>query len=258
MLMLEKFVLSQIREIDPQILASACGSFRRGSSDSGDIDFLVTHPRLTSETYKNLNPNSTLTTPQPAQQPTIQSFFAKASKRQAQPTNTKNKALKSESSSTPGPAAKIEPDTDDDDNNDNSSEKFDVSSLLQVVVQRLKQAEFLTDDLVNGQSKYMGVCLLPDAGWEGQVPEKPLHRRIDIRVFPYETYYTALLYFTGSDQLNKQMRIKAIEMGMHLSEYAICPMGETGVKGDPLPVTCEKDVFDYLDMPYLEPHQRSL
>ena len=33
-------------------------------------------------------------------------------------------------------------------------------------------------------------------------------------------------------------------------------MGETGVPGDALPVTCERDVFDYLDMKYLEPAER--
>jgi DNA polymerase beta len=34
------------------------------------------------------------------------------------------------------------------------------------------------------------------------------------------------------------------------------PVGEGGTQGDPLPVTCERDVFDYLDMKYLEPVDR--
>ena len=52
------------------------------------------------------------------------------------------------------------------------------------------------------------------------------------------------------------MRRKAIELGFHLSEYCIQPVGEGGVHGAALPVTCERDVFDYLDMPYLEPDKR--
>eukprot|EP00299_Pterocystis_sp_00344_P001944 c11878_g1_i1.p1 GENE.c11878_g1_i1~~c11878_g1_i1.p1 ORF type:complete len:113 (+),score=27.64 c11878_g1_i1:75-413(+) len=102
-------------------------------------------------------------------------------------------------------------------------------------------------------------CAQPLPEWpDDQVPDKIFARRIDIRVFPMESYYTGLLYFTGSDELNKHMRVKAIEQHFHLSEYELSAVGETGTKGDPLPVTCERDIFDYLGMEYLEPHQRSM
>ena len=36
-----------------------------------------------------------------------------------------------------------------------------------------------------------------------------LIRRIDIRLIPFESIYAAILYFTGSYELNKIMRINA-------------------------------------------------
>lgn len=41
-------------------------------------------------------------------------------------------------------------------------------------------------------------------------PGKPFHRRIDLRMIPYENYYCGLLYFTGSDFFNQQMRTIAL------------------------------------------------
>jgi len=32
----------------------------------------------------------------------------------------------------------------------------------------------------------------------------------------------------------------------------------TGVLGEPLPVTSEQDVFDYIGMDYKEPHERNM
>ncbi|CAF5095519.1 unnamed protein product, partial [Rotaria magnacalcarata] len=94
----------------------------------------------------------------------------------------------------------------------------------------------------------MGVC---------QIDTSKLHRRIDIRVFPSEQYYCALLYFTGNDQLNRHMRIVAQEQGYKLNEYSIQKVGSTGTLSKPLPVTSERDIFDYLQMDYKEPHERN-
>ncbi|EGD82857.1 DNA polymerase beta, variant [Salpingoeca rosetta] len=126
------------------------------------------------------------------------------------------------------------------------------AGLLAKVVAAMQKHKFVTDSLSCGQTKFMGVCRdreAPKAG-EGK------YRRIDVRFWPADQYPLALLYFTGSDELNKDMRRKAIDLGFHLNEYAIRPMGEKGTMGDALPVTCEKDVFDYLDMKYLEPSER--
>jgi DNA polymerase/3'-5' exonuclease PolX len=71
----------------------------------------------------------------------------------------------------------------------------------------------------------MGICVAPDGG---------IHRRIDIRLWPSDQVYldltaihshrqfvAGLLYFTGSDETNKNMRRRGIETGFHLNEYGI-------------------------------------
>lgn len=66
-----------------------------------------------------------------------------------------------------------------------------------------------------------GVCRLSN--------EHPF-RRLDIRLIPNEQYYCAVLYFTGSDVFNKQMRTQALENGFTLNEYSLRPIGVTGEK----------------------------
>lgn len=123
---------------------------------------------------------------------------------------------------------------------------------LRDVVTALEESGFVTDVLSLGDNKFAGVCRLTDDGKEY------LHRRIDIRLIPHDEYYCALLYFTGSDVFNKNMRQHALEQGFTLNEYCLRPMGSTGVPGEPLPVTCERDVFDYINYPFKEPVERSL
>lgn len=68
-----------------------------------------------------------------------------------------------------------------------------------------------------------GVCKLAD-----EEDEKYPYRRIDIRIIPHDQYYCALLYFTGSDAFNRDMRTVALEKGFTLNEYSIRPLGSTG------------------------------
>lgn len=133
-----------------------------------------------------------------------------------------------------------------------------MSKLVERIVAHMRTSGFVTDTLSLGESKFMGVCRLPGTVMTKEVSTMSTHlfRRIDIRFIPLDQYHCGLLYFTGSDELNKEMRRKAIEMGFHLSEYCIRPVGEGGVMGEALPVTSEHDIFDYLDMPYLEPKDR--
>ena len=88
----------------------------------------------------------------------------------------------------------------------------------------------------------MGICKLKNG----------LLRRIDIRYMPYDCYYSAILYFTGSKDFNKKMRQIALTMGYTLNEY-----GLYNQNGKPFTINSEKDIFDILNMEYLIPSKRN-
>ena len=64
----------------------------------------------------------------------------------------------------------------------------------------------------------MGVCQLDD----------PTHHRIDIKHYPIEQYAFALMYFTGSDLFNRQMRMVAHNKGLMLSDHGLKPKERNG------------------------------
>jgi len=41
---LKAYVCKSAEELDPKLILTVCGSYRRGKSESGDIDILITHP----------------------------------------------------------------------------------------------------------------------------------------------------------------------------------------------------------------------
>uniref|UniRef100_A0A8C5G8U8 DNA polymerase n=1 Tax=Gouania willdenowi TaxID=441366 RepID=A0A8C5G8U8_GOUWI len=126
--------------------------------------------------------------------------------------------------------------------------------LLHAVVEHFESIGFVTDTLSKGDTKFMGVCQLQQSDED---EEEYIHRRIDIRLIPKDQYYCGVLYFTGSDIFNKNMRTHALEKGFTLNEYTIRPLGVTGVAGEPLLVDSEKDIFDYIQYKYKEPKDRS-
>jgi len=118
--------------------------------------------------------------------------------------------------------------------------------LLHKVVEVLEEDGLITDTLSHGDTKFMGVC---------RKDEKSIFRRLDIRLIPNDQFYCGVLYFTGSDVFNKAMRAWALDQGFTLNEYNLRPL-EATVPQEPLPVSNERDVFDYLDYPYKTPAQR--
>uniref|UniRef100_A0A665X603 DNA polymerase n=1 Tax=Echeneis naucrates TaxID=173247 RepID=A0A665X603_ECHNA len=126
--------------------------------------------------------------------------------------------------------------------------------LLHAVVDHLESIGFVTDTLSKGDTKFMGVCQLQQSDED---EEEYLHRRIDIRLIPKDQYYCGVLYFTGSDIFNKNMRTHALEKGFTLNEYTIRPLGVTGMAGEPLLVDSERDIFEYIQYRYREPKDRS-
>lgn len=108
------------------------------------------------------------------------------------------------------------------------------------IVNILINNNFITDVICWGDKKFSGVCRLN---------ENSKFRRIDIRDVDYDSYYFCLLYFTGSKENNIKMRNRAIELGLRLNEYSLT--GEEVYK-----CGSEKEIFDLLQLDYLEPHER--
>jgi DNA polymerase beta len=130
-----------------------------------------------------------------------------------------------------------------------STKTSEHGELLKVIVKHLEKKGFITDTMAFGDTKFMGVCRLDD--------EKP-YRRIDLRLIPNDQYYCGILYFTGSDLFNKNMRAIALEKDFTLNEYSLRKIGTTGIPGKPLTINSEKDVFDYLEMDYKKPEERNM
>lgn len=115
------------------------------------------------------------------------------------------------------------------------------------IINQFKKENIIIDSLTDSDTatKFMGFC---------QLKNKNV-RRIDIRFMPYESYYTSLLYFTGSGEFNRKMRLLAIQLGYKLNEYGLYKILKND-KYKKILISSEKDVFDYLNMEYLEPQLR--
>jgi len=120
---------------------------------------------------------------------------------------------------------------------------------LKEIVKVLKGHGVIVDDLTTqGDTKYMGVCIHPLT---------KVGRRIDIRLVTYDSFYPALLYFTGSMMLNKLMRTVAIEKHYTLNEYGLFKTVANS-KEEKILVFSEKDIFDRLGLVYLTPPEREI
>lgn len=125
-------------------------------------------------------------------------------------------------------------------------------NYLKMFVDHLHKINFLLDDLTDKNiiTKYMGFCRLDS---------KHAVRRIDIRFVPTNSFYTALLHFTGSGEFNQLMRHRAISLGYKLSEYGLYKIiDKKAKKYEKISVKSEEDIFDKLGMKYVPPDKRSL
>ena len=75
--------------------------------------------------------------------------------------------------------------------------------------------------------------------------------QMDIRCIEENSWYAALLYFTGSAQNNIRMRGIAKKKNVTLNEYFL-KLSD----GSIMYPKSEKEVFDFLEIPYLEPEDR--
>ncbi|CAK9182496.1 unnamed protein product [Ilex paraguariensis] len=138
--------------------------------------------------------------------------------------------------------------------------------FLPKYVKHLKDMKFLREDLVfsvhseqstdSGVDTYFGLCTYP-----GQ----ELRHRIDLKVYPRDIYAFGLIAWTGNDVLNRRLRLLAESKGFRLDDTGLFPATQKtssckrGTRGSAsLKFETEKEVFDFLGFPWLEPHERNL
>ena len=167
-LFLNNFLL---KTINKNIFFEICGSYRRGSLESNDIDILISDPTIKSGVNKE---------------------------------------------------------------------------LLKYIVDKLIHIKFIIDSLTTkGNTKFMGVCKLENY---------QIARRIDIRVVSYQSYYTSLIYFTGSKNFNIHLRNKLLQKNYSLNEYFLTDLNDNTKKI----LKSEKEIFDILKIDYVKPEDRNI
>ncbi|XP_030552040.1 DNA polymerase lambda isoform X2 [Rhodamnia argentea] len=137
--------------------------------------------------------------------------------------------------------------------------------FLKKYVKHLKDLGFLREDLVfstdseegtdSGVDTYFGLCTYPG---------RELCHRIDFKVYPRDIYAFGLIAWTGNDVLNRRLRLLAKSKGFRLDDTGLFPGthdsgGKRGSKGSTsIKLYTEREVFDFLGFPWLEPHERNL
>ena len=122
-------------------------------------------------------------------------------------------------------------------------------NILANFVEILINIDFVVDQLDMGLQKFMGLCIIKQNN-----KKQNITRRLDIRFMPYESYGSAILYFTGSANFNTDIRRIAVSKGYSLSEFGFKK------KSDDILIPCatEQDVFTFLNIPYKTPKERDI
>ena len=167
---IHELLLDTLLLIDPELFGTICGSYRRQKENVGDIDLIITHPKLITKKM---------------------------------------------------------------------TEKYTI--YFKDFILKLQNMGFLIESLTGEdvKTKFMGIFKYNN-----------IIGRIDIRYIPYESYYYALLYFTGSKDFNRNMRIVAISHDYKLNEYGLYKNNKS------FKVTSEKEIFDLLGLEYVRPEKR--
>jgi DNA polymerase (family 10) len=85
---------------------------------------------------------------------------------------------------------------------------------------------------------------------------------VDLRVVPAESHGAALVYFTGSKEHNIKLRQRALDRGLHLSEYGLFRRHEDDeeregrFEGERVDAPSEEDIYRALDLPWIAPTLR--
>ena len=122
-------------------------------------------------------------------------------------------------------------------------------NILANFVEMLINVGFIIDQLDMGMQKFMGLCMIKQNSKKTNVA-----RRLDIRFMPYDSYGSAILYFTGSANFNTNIRKIALSKGYSLSEFGFKKKSD----GILIPCATEEEVFKFLNYPYVTPKARDI
>ena len=132
----------------------------------------------------------------------------------------------------------------------------DINKSKVYLEKAVKSLNFLVDNLTeNYASHYQGfgsvlkITDLPKVDFNiGSVI------RVYIIIVPTDSFFTALLHFTGSGEFNQKLRIHAKNLDMKLSEYGLYRYIKK--KYVPIKIESEEDIFKNLLLKYLPPNKR--
>ncbi|KAJ0986714.1 hypothetical protein J5N97_005070 [Dioscorea zingiberensis] len=125
---------------------------------------------------------------------------------------------------------------------------------MEVLLQKVGE-EVLQGGTDSGVDTYFGLCTYP-----GQEQR----HRIDLKVYPRSIYAFGQIAWTGNDVLNRRLRLLAESKGYRLDDTGLylaaqSSGGKRGLKSSTsVSCTTEKEVFEVLGFPWLEPHERNL
>ncbi len=80
-------------------------------------------------------------------------------------------------------------------------------------------------------------------------------RQVDILYIKFDSYYAALLYFTGSWDFNQTMRGYAKNNGYRLNQRGLYKI--VGDKLEPINISSERQIFETLGLLYITPEHRN-
>jgi DNA polymerase/3'-5' exonuclease PolX len=133
----------------------------------------------------------------------------------------------------------------------NSMDYETAQKKFSLIIEELMVDEYCVGTLSNGKHKYMGIV---------QIDPEAKARRLDILLTKPEEFVLSLLYFTGSQKFNIAFRRVANMKGYTLNEHRLGALPlEKGQTAPPKPPVfhTEKDVFDFLNVKYLSPEERT-
>lgn len=132
---------------------------------------------------------------------------------------------------------------------DHDTNEEQMEDLLKRIVTVMDKGKYTYDTFALGNKKYLGVS---------KVKYGRHFRRLDLLLTHKHEFPFALLYFTGSQQFNVDMRNYCIQKGYSLSEYGLKHLaGENKGSFVDHKFVTEEDVFKFLGLDYVAPKDRA-